>query len=125
LGRVVRSRRTTDNSRPQRVGDLLIEFVAHLLSRVLDDPRLRSVTLTEVDVRPDLKHANIYFTVRDGVTHKDDALLGLGRATGFIRGRIATDLKLRFVPTIQFVHDDVPGRAQRIEHLLRSTRSKL
>ena len=120
----MRNRQKSDVSRSQRVGDLLIEFVSRLLARSLDDPRLRSVTLTGVDVRPDLKHASIYFTVRDGVSGKDDALAGLRGATGFIRGRVAAELKLRYVPAIEFVHDEAPDQARRIEDLLRSVRPK-
>ncbi len=114
----MRNRQNTGISRSQRVGDLLIEFVSRLLTRSLNDPRLGSVTLTGVDVRPDLKHASIYFTVRDGTSGKDDALQGLRAATGFIRGRIAADLELRFVPAIEFVYDEAPDRARRIDDLL-------
>lgn len=120
----MRNRQKTEGSRSQRVGDLLIEFVSRLLTHSLNDPRLRSVTLTAVDVRPDLKHASIYFTVRDGVSAKDDALPGLRAATGFIRGRIAADLKLRFVPAIEFVYDEAPDRGRRIDDLLSSVRPK-
>lgn len=112
------NRQRKDNSRSQRVGDLLIEFVSRLLSGTLNDSRVRAVTLTAVDVRPDLKHARIYFTVRDGEPQKEEALLGLRGATGFIRGRIAADLKLRFVPAIEFVYDEASDQARRIEDLL-------
>ena len=54
-----------------------MEFVSRLLARSLEDPRVRSVTLTGAEVRPDLKHARIYFTVRDGAPRKDEALAGL------------------------------------------------
>ena len=111
-------RQNRGGSRSQRVGDLLIEFVSRLLSGTLEDSRVRAVTLTAVDVRPDLKHARIYFTVRDGESQKEEALLGLRGATGFIRGRIAADLKLRFVPAIEFVYDEASDQARRIEDLL-------
>ena len=120
----MRNRQRTDNSRSQRVGELLIEFVSRLLARTLNDSRIREVTLTGVDVRPDLKHARIYFTVRDGESRKDDALEGLRGATGFIRGRMAADLKLRFVPAIEFVYDETPDRARRIDDLLSDDRTE-
>ena len=103
---------------------MLIEFVSRLLAHTLEDSRVRSVTLTSVDVRPDLKHARIYFTVRDGESQKEEALLGLRGATGFIRGRVAAELKLRFVPAIEFVYDATPDRARRIEDLLRAVGPK-
>ncbi len=121
---MARNRQKTGIPRSQRVGDLLIEFVSRLLTRSLNDPRLASVTLTATDVRPDLKHATLYFTVRDGEGSRDEALLGLRAATGFIRSRIAVDLDLRFVPDLEFVHDDAPERARRIEDLLSQVRCK-
>ncbi len=110
--------RKTGAPRSERVGELLIEFISRLLARTLNDSRLQGVTLTGVDVRADLKHAQVYFTVRDGVSGKEQALPGLRAATGFIRGRIAAELKLRFVPTLEFVHDSSPDQARRIEELL-------
>lgn len=101
-----------------------MEFVSRLLARSLEDPRVRSVTLTGAEVRPDLKHVRIYFTVRDEAPRKDEALAGLRAAAGFIRGRIASDLELRFVPTIEFVRDESPDRARRVEDLLRQVRPK-
>lgn len=121
---MAKNRQGTGVPRAQRVGDLLIEFVSRLLTRSLNDPRLVSVTLTGTDVRPDLKHATFYFTVRDGEGSGDEALLGLRAATGFIRSRIAADLNLRFVPDLEFVHDEAPDRARRIEELLGQVRSK-
>ena len=120
----MRNRQKAQGSRSERVGDLLIEFVSRLLTRSLEDPRLRSVTLTGVDVRSDLKHARIYFTVRDGAASKDEALAGLRAAAGFIRGRIAADLKLRYVPAIEFVYDEAPDRARRIDDLLKAVPPK-
>ena len=103
---------------------MLIEFVSRLLARTLDDSRVRGVTLTGVDVRPDLKHARIFFTVRDGAASKDEALLGLRGATGFIRARIAAGLELRFAPSIEFVYDEAPDRARRIDDLLKAVETK-
>ncbi len=101
-----------------------MEFVSRLLARSLNDPRLASVTLTGANVRPDLKHATLYFTVRDGGVSRDEALLGMRAATGFVRSRIAAELKLRFVPDLEFVHDEAPDRARRIDDLLGQLRSK-
>ena len=120
----MRNRQNAEGSRSQRVGELLIEFVSRLLARTLDDSRVQGVTLTGVDVRPDLKHARIFFTVRDGASSKDDALAGLRGAAGFIRGRIAADLKLRYVPVLEFVYDEAPDRARRIDDLLKDVTAK-
>ena len=121
-------------NRSHRVGDLLLEFLGKLLVRDLSDPRVRTVTLTGIDVRRDLKHVSVYFAVRggqisregarDSLVSSEDAKAGLTQATGFIRAKIAQELKLRFVPTIAFVFDETPDRAQRIDELLRASGQK-
>jgi ribosome-binding factor A len=105
--------------RSDRVGDLLLELVSELLMREVNDPRIRSVTLTGADVADDLRQAKIYFNILTGSEGKDEVLAGLKSAAGFIRRRVAKDLNLRVVPTIEFVYDDTEERARRIDELLK------
>lgn len=105
--------------RSDRLGDLLLELISQLLAREVSDPRIGPVTLTGAEVSKDLKHARIYFTLLSGSEKRDEALSGLKSATGFIRSRVAKQLTLRSVPTIEFVYDETEDRAQRIEELLR------
>jgi ribosome-binding factor A len=107
--------------RSDRVGDLLLELVSQLLMREVNDPRVGAVTLTGADVSKDLRHAKIYFNLLTGSEKKTEALAGLKSAAGFIRGKVAKDLKLRIVPTIEFVYDDTEDRAQRIDELLKKS----
>ena len=109
--------------RSDRVGDLLLELVSQLLVREVNDPRIGPVTLTGAEVSKDLRHAKIYFRLLTGSEGKADVIAGLTSATGFIRGRIAKELKLRSVPTIEFVYDDTEDRAQRIEDLLKRVKN--
>jgi ribosome-binding factor A len=108
--------------RSDRVGDLLLQIVSELLVREVSDPRIGAVTLTSADVSADLHHAKIYFNVLTGSADKKEALKGLKSAAGFIRGRAGKALKLRVVPTIEFVYDDTEDRARRIDDLLRETK---
>src|SRR2546428_5005682 len=103
--------------RSDRVGDLLLELVSQLLMREVNDPRIAAVTLTGAEVSKDLRQAKIYFNLLTGSEKKTEVLAGLKSATGFIRGKVAKDLKLRIVPTIEFVYDDTEDRAQRIDEL--------
>ncbi len=109
--------------RSDRVGDLLLELVSHLLTKEVNDPRIGPVTLTGVEVSKDLKHARIYFSLLTGQEGKAEVLSGLKSATGFIRGKIAKELKLRFVPTIEFFYDDTETQARRIEDLLKQVKA--
>jgi len=108
--------------RSERVGDLILEFVSQLLSREINDPRVGVVTLTGAKVSNDLKHALIYFSILGEGPPKEEVHSGLKSATGFIRARMARELKLRFVPTLEFVHDETQATAQRIEELLRQVK---
>jgi len=105
--------------RSDRVADLLLELVSQLLVREVNDPRIGPVTLTGADVSKDLRHAKIYFNLLTGSERKAEVSAGLKSATGFIRARVARDLKLRLVPNLEFVYDDTQERAQRIDDLLK------
>jgi ribosome-binding factor A len=108
--------------RSDRVGDLLLEVISELLVKEVSDPRIGAVALTGADVSPDLRHAKIFFNLLTGSADKSEATKGLKSAAGFIRGRAGKALKLRVVPTIEFIYDDTAERARRIEELLDETK---
>lgn len=109
--------------RSDRVGDLLRQLLAELLRKDIGDPRVQAVTLTAVKVSKDLRHARIYFNLLGGSHRSAEALAGLKSATGFIRTRVGKQLKLRFVPAIEFTYDETEDEAQRIDELLKQVKS--
>jgi ribosome-binding factor A len=108
--------------RSDRVGDLLMELISELLRREIRDPRVGSVTITAANVSKDLRHARIYFNLFGGRQDKQEVLAGLQSATGFIRSRVGKQLKLRFVPTLEFFYDESQDEALRIEELLKKVK---
>ena len=108
-----------DYQRSDRVGDLLVELISELLRKEIRDPRLSAVTITAAKVSKDLRHARIYFNFFGAPENKKEVLGGLVSATGFMRSKIGKQLKLRFVPTIEFFYDETQDEAQRIEDLLK------
>ncbi len=108
--------------RSDRVGDLLVELIAELLSREIRDPRVHGVTITGAKVTKDLKLARVYFNVLGGGAERDNVLAGLSSAGGFIRSRVGKELKLRFVPAIEFFYDETEDQAQRIDELLKKAK---
>ncbi|MFQ5539447.1 MAG: 30S ribosome-binding factor RbfA [Candidatus Binatia bacterium] len=108
--------------RPERAGDLILEYISQLLNREINDPRIGVVTLTGAEVSKDLRHARIYFSILEARETKEQVLSGLRSATGFIRAKMGRELRLRFVPEIEFVFDDTQEKAQRIEQLLRQVK---
>ena len=112
-----------DYQRSERVGELLTEVIADVLRKDIRDPRVTAVTITSAKLTKDLRQARIYFTILGGASeNKDSVLAGLKSALGFIRARIGKQLKLRFVPAIEFFYDESVDEAERIEKLLRQVR---
>jgi len=110
--------------RADRVADLIREEVNRILVKDIMDPRVRNVTITAVRVTDDLRNAKIYFVPlgQDSVT--DDVREGLEKATPYFRRNLGKQLKLRFVPEIQFYFDEVFARGQRMEKLFMDIRNK-
>jgi len=111
--------------RMESVGRELQEEIAEIVRTEIDDPLIGFVTITDVEMSPDLKHARVYFSVLGDEQEKRDSARGIRRAAKFIRGRIAERVELRYVPTLRFVLDETAERAQRIEMLLRREAEEL
>lgn len=104
--------------RPERVRGQLLEAVAEILLREVKDPRVEGITLTGVDITPDLKLAKVYFSARSP-ENQDSALAGLKSASGYIKRQISMRLQLRHTPELRFLYDTTLEKANRLEHLLR------
>jgi ribosome-binding factor A len=106
--------------RQLRVGEELRHLLAGILTRhELRDPALHdaTITVTEVRISPDLKSATA-FVMPLGGTHVAEVLAALQRGAGFMRGLIAREIELRYVPALRFVLDTTFDHAGRIEALL-------
>jgi ribosome-binding factor A len=93
--------------RTERVGESIREELARVLREDATDPRLRLVTLTRVDVAPDLSQALVFWSVMDagGAPSVEEAQAGLDAASAFLRRRLAHELRLRRMPLLDFRHD--------------------
>jgi ribosome-binding factor A len=105
--------------RTERVSDALRAVIAELLVREIKDPRIGMVTLTAVEMSPDLKHARVFFSCLGGDAAHQRALAGLRSASGYIKAHAARQLRLRFTPDITFIFDPSLERADRLATLLR------
>lgn len=92
--------------RPERVQAAIKKEISKIIHSELKDPRIGFITITRVDVTPDLRYARIYFSILGEEETKQQSLEGLKSATGFIRRLIGQRLNLRFVPEIVFKRDD-------------------
>ena len=92
--------------RMERVNQLLREELSHLAQRQLKDPRLGALmTITEVDVSPDLRHARVYVSVMGEAEEQQDAIEALSAAAGYLRRGLHGRLKLRNIPELHFHRD--------------------
>jgi ribosome-binding factor A len=110
----------TPTQRQLRVGEELRHLLASILARhELRDPALHdaTITVTEVRISPDLKSATA-FVMPLGGAHVNEVLAALQRGSGFVRGLIARELDLRYVPVLRFVLDTTFDHASRIDALL-------
>jgi ribosome-binding factor A len=104
------------------------ELVRHALVEILREEDLQdealagvSVTVTEVRMTPDLKHAHVFVEPLGGA-HADTVVAGLNRAARFLRGRLGHAIELRFTPDLKFVHDDTFDAASKMNALLNDPR---
>ena len=105
--------------RSERTGKLIQREISVLLEREVSDPRLiRLVSVTEVTLSPDLRHAKVYVSTMGSETNKEDMLAGLHNASGFLRKELASRLKLRYTPHLSFHYDDSIERGARLTELI-------
>ena len=107
-------------SRADRVADQIRMEVADILMRKIKDPRIRNVTVTDVELTKDLRIARVYVTTmepKEGERHVFD---GLAKASGFVRAELGRRLALRYLPELTFMKDTSGPRANRVLELLDS-----
>jgi ribosome-binding factor A len=103
--------------RPQRLGDLIQREVSDLIRLEVRDPRVGMITITSVDVSPDITHAKIFFTMLE----KDklpETLAGLSRSAGFLRAQLAKRIKMYTTPELRFVYDESVERGDHLSRLI-------
>jgi ribosome-binding factor A len=109
-------------SRSDRVGGLIKQVMAELLSRHISDPRLSGTTITDVEMSRDLRIAKIYFAVSGGKDASKEALQAFERARGFVKRELAQRLTLRYMPDLQFHYDASLDYGAHIEELLKTVK---
>ncbi len=105
--------------RTERIGAQLQSEVARILRSEVMDPRVRFVTLTRIDVAPDLSHAVVYWSTSD-TTAAETVQQGLESASTFVRRQVAQVLSLKRTPELRFRHDPSLELGSRTLAILRS-----
>ena len=104
--------------RTERLGEEIREEVALLIAGELKDPRIGFVTVTRVEVTPDLRTARIYVGVLGTEKQRTTSLAGLRQGAGFLRRALGRTLRLRHTPELVFQYDEGLEASDRVAKLL-------
>lgn len=115
-------------ARGLRVADQIQRDLAELIAMEVKDPRVGMVTLSEVQLTPDYAHAKVFFTTLiDDSTSVQNTLIGLKKASGFLRVQLGKRLSIHTLPELHFVHDTSTSRGAALSKLIdeaNATRAK-
>jgi ribosome-binding factor A len=104
--------------RMRRVDEAMREVLSGAITTELKDPRVGFVTVTAVQTSPDLRRARVFVSVLGSAGVRRRSMDGLRSAHGYLQGRVASELRLKHTPALEFAYDDTGERAQRIAELL-------
>lgn len=105
--------------RQQRVNHLLQQEISKLLEFEIEDPRLHGLTVSGVEISPDLRTARVFIVGFEDRAREKDVRAGLAHALPFLRRELGQRVQLRLVPELTFAFDHSIERGARIEQLLR------
>ena len=103
--------------RTRRLDELLREEISEVIRREVDDPRIGFLTITDVEVAPDLRHATVWVSVIGSPEEKKATLRALGHAMPFVRGRLGR-LRLKRIPELHVREDETAARGTRVMKIL-------
>lgn len=105
-------------SRSQRVVEQIRRELAELIRTEVKDPRVGFITLTDVEITPDYAHAKVYFTSMQGADGVDEILVGLRRASGFLRRELGRRVRIHTTPELHFHYDKSVEEGSRLSRLI-------
>ena len=104
--------------RPEKIAELIREEVSQIVGYELEDPRVLSVTVTDVRVTDNLRDARVFVLAEGTEEERVAALKALQKAAPYVRRQLGIVLNLRYTPEIHFLRDTVEESATRVEALL-------
>ncbi len=105
--------------RSERTADTLKEEIAQIVGYELEDPRLTSVTVTDVRLSADKRAVRVYVMVAGDEEEHKAALAALKHAAPYVRKQLGLALNLPRTPEIHFVRDRVEEEGERVDQLLQ------
>lgn len=107
-------------TRADRIGVKIQIAITELLSKKMQDPRVEMATISQVSLSSDLRIADVYVTVFGDKKKIRTTLAGFKKSKGFIKKCIASQLGLKYMPDLRFIHDDSFDKAAKMDALIKS-----
>ncbi|AVG23611.1 Ribosome-binding factor A [Pontimonas salivibrio] len=114
----------SNSPRVRKMADQIHRVLAERLQKGLRDPDMGYVTITDVKVTGDLQHATVFYTVLGTDDEREASGKALARATGMLRTEVGRHMRVRLVPTLEFVLDALPGTVEDIDRLLDEAKQR-
>ena len=108
-------------SRGQRVSEQIRRELADLIRLEVKDPRVGFITLTDVELSADYAHAKVFFTSMTGRDDLEEIMVGLRRASGFLRRELGRRVRIHTTPQLHFVYDQSVEEGARLSKLIDDT----
>lgn len=108
--------------RANRVAEEIKKEITQMLRDEIKDPRIGFVTVTTVEVTPDIRYAKVYISVLGDEETKVQSLHSLEKAKGFVRSELGKRMRLRYTPEISFRFDSSIEHGARILKLLKEVK---
>jgi ribosome-binding factor A len=105
--------------RVEKAAEAIRGVVSMAILAELKDPRIQDVTVTYVEVSPDLRHAKVHVSVMGDETHQNLSLRGLQSAAGFLQSKIAERIEIRYTPKLSFLLDQGVKRSIAVAQILQ------
>src|SRR4029079_9768348 len=106
--------------RTQKAAEAIREVVSMAILTELKDPRVRDVTVTHVEVTPDMRQAKVYVSIMGDEKKQKLTLHGLENSAGFLQSKVAKRIDTRYTPRLAFVLDLGVKKSIEIRQILKS-----
>ncbi len=110
--------------RGQRVGELIRQEIAQLLTKGLKDPRIGFVSVMDVEMSKDLHYATVNVSLYGSEKERKGSLIGLQNSSGWIRREVGKNVRLRFTPEIRFKADDTLDNVYALQRVFDEIRDE-
>jgi len=104
--------------RMKRINEACKEALGEILQEKMKDPRVGFVTVTTVEVAPDLQHAKVWLSILGTEEEIETSMKVLDKAKGFIRSELGKRVRMRYTPELRIYLDRGPEISEKVQNIL-------